>query len=86
MAVTSELLSNCINKYENNCPQSVKIIVGDLNGCNFHDQIPSYEQYVKCTVGHRNSFTLLWFGGLITTGKFITILHQHETFLVMLFC
>ena len=31
----AETLENCVNKYENECPDSVKIILGDFNHCDF---------------------------------------------------
>ncbi len=60
MSVASELLLNSINKFETSCPESVKIIVGDFNGCNFHDQIPAYEQYVKCTTRGDSTLDLMF--------------------------
>lgn len=53
-SVAAETLENCINKYENECPVSVKIILGDFNHCDFQEKVPTYVQTVKCpTRGNR---------------------------------
>lgn len=56
----SSLLSNCINKIENESPNSLKIILGDFNCCNFKDHIPNYEQFVKCATRDNRILDLLY--------------------------
>ena len=49
-----ELLDNCVSKHENENPESVRIILGDFNHCDFQDNVPTYEQTVKCTTRGNN--------------------------------
>lgn len=53
-SAAAEILENCINKYENESPESVKIILGDFNHCDFQENVPTYVQTVQCvTRGNR---------------------------------
>lgn len=47
--MAAEILENSIVNIENVSLESVKIIPGDFNHCNFNDRIPTYEQFVNCT-------------------------------------
>ena len=49
MTAANDLLLNCMNRIENVSPESVKIILGDFNGSNFDEYVPSYQQFVNCT-------------------------------------
>lgn len=44
----AEMLENCVTKYENECPECVRIILGDFNHCNFEEKVPTYDQTVNC--------------------------------------
>ncbi|MEL7522523.1 MAG: hypothetical protein AAGJ80_13075, partial [Cyanobacteria bacterium J06553_1] len=39
-------MENCVTKFETEYPNSVRIILGDFNKCNFHRSIPTYDQVV----------------------------------------
>ena len=45
-AEATRLLENCVTKFETEYPNSVRIILGDFNKCNFHRSIPTYGQSV----------------------------------------
>lgn len=51
--VASELLLDCVNKYENSSPKGVMIALGDFNHCDFQPCVPIYQQTVtSLTRGH----------------------------------
>ena len=37
-----------LNDIENNCPDSLKLILGDFNHCSLNDALPNYHQVVNC--------------------------------------
>ena len=45
-AESTRILENCVTKYETEYPDSVRIILGDFNKCNFDGSIPTYDQSV----------------------------------------
>ena len=57
-AEATRLLENCVTKFETEYPNSVRIILGDFNKCNFHQSIPTYGQSVGFNTTDRSS--LIW--------------------------
>lgn len=56
----TEKLSNCINKIDNECPEGIKIVLGDFNGCVFHHIIPNYTQFVECSTRENRTLDLMF--------------------------
>ena len=50
--MASDELYSVIQNIENVSPDSVKIITGDFNHCNFESCIPHYTQYINCSTRH----------------------------------
>lgn len=55
-----EQLLKCIDKYEKENPESVKIILGDFNQFELDEYIPNYDQYVKCTTRGENTLDKMY--------------------------
>ncbi|XP_076033704.1 uncharacterized protein LOC143020810 [Oratosquilla oratoria] len=56
----TEKLSNCNNKIDNECPEGIKIVLGDFHGCVFHHTIPNYIQFVKCSTRENSTPDLMF--------------------------
>ena len=54
-AEASRILEDCVTKFETEYPNSVRIILGDFNKCNFHRSIPTYGQAVGFNTTDRSN-------------------------------
>ena len=45
----AETLVNCVHFMDENCPNGIKLLLGDFNDCDIKRLIPSYQQCVKCS-------------------------------------
>lgn len=55
-----ETLLDSIHRSENAHPGSVRIILGDFNGCSIDKQVPNYKQYVKCNTRGNKTLDLMY--------------------------
>ena len=54
-AEATRILEDCVAKFEAEYPDSVRIILGDFNKCNFHRSIPTYGQSVGFNTTERGN-------------------------------
>ena len=60
VSIAAEILENCVSRYENRWPESARLIMGHFNACDFQENIPEYEQSVKCTTRENNTLDKLY--------------------------
>lgn len=58
-SVAADILGNCVAKYENKWPGSARLFMGDSNGWDFQEKIPTYKQYVKSPTRENNTLDKL---------------------------
>ena len=59
-AEAAETFLQCINNVKNQCPNGIRLIMGDFNDCKVDHFLPMYEQFVKmntCVEGVLSSLT-----------------------------
>ena len=60
VSTAAETLENCVSRYENQCPESARLIMGDFIACDLQEKIPEYGQSFKCTTRGNNMLDKLY--------------------------
>lgn len=58
--VAAEKIREVVQKQESTCPDSIRLILGDFNGCRLSKVLPNYNQYVACKTCGTNTLDLCY--------------------------
>ena len=58
--VAAETITQHRNELDNLSSSAAKLLLGDFNGCSLRTYIPTYKQYVTCTIRGNNTSALCY--------------------------